>query len=310
MRANLSWNIQDQYPETSTVNIDHLKINKLKVFNTIELYFHNYSDIKQFKAPLRITPKSIRIDYAYNGTVNFKNNKQNLYLEPFVLKVDKRSLDSEDYHFVDGNFNGITILIKEGSLDKELNQLVGNFQGWANFHHSENYFFVKSSFLDNLFNDIKSKSVASSLFFIKLKVAELILYLKSSQALRDSIKSRKLSSTDNLVMEEIVDYLNANLDKKISLHDVAIKFCISQTKLKKMFKEKYGKTFHSYCNTQKMECAAKLLTKSDIKISQIAHQVGYENPSKFCLAFKSKFLFAPRDFRTKSRLKKHAHSGL
>ncbi|MBP5841231.1 helix-turn-helix transcriptional regulator [Lactiplantibacillus plantarum] len=281
-----------------------MTVKKLQVFNTIELYFHNYSEIKHFETPLIITPKSIRIDYIYNGTVNFENNKQNIFFKPYLLKVDRRSLDSENYHFVDGNFNGITIVIREHSLDNELNKLVGDFQGWADFHHNETYFFVKSNFIDNLFNDLKLKGITSSVLFLKLKVAELILYLKSSQALKDSIKSIQLSSIDNLAMRNIDEYLNNNLDKQIRLQDLCAKFQISQTKLKKLFKEKYGRTFHSYCNTQKMNYAAKLLIKSDIKISQIAHRVGYANSSKFCLAFKKIYYLTPRDFRKRSRLNK------
>ncbi|WP_415597625.1 helix-turn-helix domain-containing protein [Liquorilactobacillus nagelii] len=268
----------------------------------MELYFHNYSDIEQFKTPLRITPKSIRIDYAYKGTVNFEGDKRNLYLAPFVLKVDKRSLDSENYHFVDGSFEGITILIKEGELDSELSQLVGNFQGWTDFNHSENYFFLKSSFIENLFNDLKSKSIKDSLLFLKLKVAELILYLKSSQALKDSIRPEKLSATDNIIIRNIAEYLNNNLNKQVSLHFLSIKFNVSQTKLKTLFKEKYGKTFHDYCTAQKMDYAAKLLVKSDMKIFQIANEVGYISSSKFSSAFKTKYFLAPRDFRKKLRL--------
>lgn len=302
IKPNLSWNIRDQFPEKKTISINQLKINKIKIFDTIELYFHNYSDIEYFKTPLRITPKSIRIDYAYNGTVNFEDDKQDLYLEPAILKVDKRSLDSENYHFINGNFKGITILVKENSLDNELNQLVGNFHGWTDFHHSENYFFIRSNFIENLFNDLKSKNVKSSILFLKLKIAELILYLKSAQALEDSIRPRKLSSPENLIIRKIVEYLDNNLSKQTTLYFLSIKFHISQTKLKELFKEKYGKTFHDYCNTQKMNYAAKLLIKSDMKIFQIANEVGYINSSKFSSAFKRKYFLTPRDFRTKFRL--------
>ncbi|KRL05138.1 helix-turn-helix domain-containing protein [Liquorilactobacillus oeni] len=293
------WNIKDQYPEKDSFNIDQLRIDKVRIFNTIELYFHNYKDIKQFKTPLRIAPHTIRIDYAYHGVVNFEGDKQDLYLEPDLLKIDRRSLDAGNYIFTDGGYEGITILIKESNRDAELKQFIGNFQGWSNFQHFGNYFFIKSKFIKNLFNDLKSKNIRSSTMFLKLKIAELILYLKSSQAVKDSISANQLLSKDNKILRDIVNYLKNNLDKQISLKALSVKFDVSQTKLKILFKKTYGETIHNYCNNQKMNYAADLLLQTDMKISQIAAGVGYINPSKFTAAFKLNKFSTPRNFRKK-----------
>ena len=48
-----------------------------------------------------------------------------------------------------------------------------------------------------------------------------------------------------------------------------------------------------------MEYAKKLLETTDINILDIAIEIGYENPSKFSIAFKKIFGILPNKYRKK-----------
>ena len=50
---------------------------------------------------------------------------------------------------------------------------------------------------------------------------------------------------------------------------------------------------------KKMEYAKKLLETTDINILDIAIEIGYENPSKFSIAFKKIFGILPNKYRKK-----------
>lgn len=299
MNSNSWWKIKDQQPEEKIIFVDNLKIKKAKVFNSVEMYFHKYNDIERFDTPIRIPPKSIRIDYVYAGIVNNKNTEQNLYLEPHLLKVDQRSLDSGDYCFMNGNFDGVTILLNLSIRDDELEKLIGEFHGWVDFHHSEEYFFLKSNFISNLFEDLRSENIQDSLIWLKLKMAELILYLKSVKSFDDFVSPTQLFSRDNMIFKDIIKYLANNLNKQTTLQFLSTKFHISQTKLKALFKTTYKQTFYNYYTTQKMNYAAKLLIQTDMKVSLIAEKVGYKSSSKFSAAFQAKKYSTPRNFRNK-----------
>ena len=48
----------------------------------------------------------------------------------------------------------------------------------------------------------------------------------------------------------------------------------------------YGVPVASYLRGLRMDTAARLLQESDLPVAEIAHRVGYEDPSRFAAAFR------------------------
>nr|WP_294717284.1 helix-turn-helix transcriptional regulator [uncultured Gemmiger sp.] len=82
------------------------------------------------------------------------------------------------------------------------------------------------------------------------------------------------------------DYLVAHQDSRITLAELAAKFHLSQSSLKLCFKALYGVPVAGYLRTVRMDTAARLLQESDLPVAEIAHRVGYEDPSRFSAAFR------------------------
>lgn len=94
---------------------------------------------------------------------------------------------------------------------------------------------------------------------------------------------------DRLMLErtrQTHDYLVAHQDSRITLAELAAMFHLSQSSLKLCFKALYGVPVAGYLRTVRMDTAARLLQESDLPVAEIAHRVGYEDPSRFSAAFR------------------------
>lgn len=65
-------------------------------------------------------------------------------------------------------------------------------------------------------------------------------------------------------------------------------------KLKRTFKQYYGKTVYEFIREQRLEKAFSLLERGGCNVSESAFAVGYTNVSHFSKAFQQKFGIAPR----------------
>lgn len=98
-------------------------------------------------------------------------------------------------------------------------------------------------------------------------------------------------------IEKIHDEIVENLDKRIRINDLAIKYSISPSALKYQFKKVYGKSIAAHIKGHRMEKAEELLRKSNLSILQIAVSVGYSSPSKFSSSFKNAYGLLPNEYR-------------
>ena len=94
------------------------------------------------------------------------------------------------------------------------------------------------------------------------------------------------------------DYLRSNLDRKITIDELALRFHINTTTLKKEFKLVYGTSVAAHIRKHRMEEASRLLRTTNMSISLIAAAVGYESQSRFSLVFKEEYGMLPTAYRS------------
>lgn len=87
-----------------------------------------------------------------------------------------------------------------------------------------------------------------------------------------------------------------NLDKVITLHDVASQLNISSGYLSTIFKQYTGVSFIDYVTELKIGEAKRLLKESNYKIYEIAQMTGYENAYYFSKVFKKVTGMTPSEF--------------
>lgn len=117
------------------------------------------------------------------------------------------------------------------------------------------------------------------------------------------INGMKMKKENNnvLMIKDICEYLSCNMDKRVTIDELALMFHISATQLKVAFKEVSGISVYAYQRQQKMRAAADDLCRTDDTVLQIAGRYGYENGSKFAKAFRDTMGMSPSRYRKMSR---------
>lgn len=94
----------------------------------------------------------------------------------------------------------------------------------------------------------------------------------------------------------ILQFLN-EFHSSITLSDLCKHFGRSKSHISHMFKNRSGISLSEYCNDLKLEDAKKLLVSTDISITQIAFDVGFNDASYFIYLFNKKFGKSPLKYR-------------
>ena len=99
------------------------------------------------------------------------------------------------------------------------------------------------------------------------------------------------------VVNAVHDELVSDITKHSTIDELAQRFHINTTTLKMEFKRVFGMPIAAYMKDYRIRRAKELLTGTDMPIAEIAHEVGYENQSKFTQAFKSVTGALPKEYR-------------
>lgn len=99
----------------------------------------------------------------------------------------------------------------------------------------------------------------------------------------------------NLILQFLNEYHG-----NISLSDLCSNFGRSKSHISHMFKSKSGITIREYCNNLKLEDARKLLSETDLSITEIAFEAGFNDASYFVHLFSQKHGITPLKYRKSS----------
>lgn len=100
---------------------------------------------------------------------------------------------------------------------------------------------------------------------------------------------------DNIV--DAIEYIDENYSQKLMLEDVCRVSAMSQSYFCYIFKNLTGKTFTEYLTDLRIKKAMGLLTETDMPVSGICFDVGFNNVAYFCRIFKKDVGTSPGEYR-------------
>lgn len=106
-----------------------------------------------------------------------------------------------------------------------------------------------------------------------------------------------LHTSEDEHMQAIIEYLEANIAEKITLHTLSVIFNFSERSLSRFFQTHLKMSFLQYLKTLRMIKAIELILKTNHSISDIAFSVGYSSLSSFSDTFENFTQSRPSDFR-------------
>jgi two-component system response regulator YesN len=98
------------------------------------------------------------------------------------------------------------------------------------------------------------------------------------------------------VVANAQDYIRRNLDKRLSLHEVAAVFNLSPNYLSQLFAKYSGEGFVEFITAERIRTAKKMLAEGAGPIYEIAEKLGYESAFYFSKVFKKAEGVSPREF--------------
>lgn len=107
----------------------------------------------------------------------------------------------------------------------------------------------------------------------------------------------ELSNPNLTVIKLAKQYIINNFNKNITLKEVAQEVFLSQNYLSELFKKEVGEGFYEFLTDYRIKISKELLTKTNLKVYEIAKRVGYNDAITFGRAFKKITGVTPNNFR-------------
>lgn len=105
--------------------------------------------------------------------------------------------------------------------------------------------------------------------------------------------------TSNNTVNDILQYIHNNYNKKIDLRTIATSFYMTPDYLSKLFKTHMGMTIIKYIHKVRVYKAAELLKYENLSVKEVALATGYENLNNFYKHFKEYMGVTPAAFTQK-----------
>ena len=103
------------------------------------------------------------------------------------------------------------------------------------------------------------------------------------------------------IISDIENYIEKNLDKKLSLTDIAASVHMNKSYISRVFKEKMGENLFDYINKRKIEKAKTLIKNNVLRMYEIALSVGMEDTAYFSRVFKKYEGISPSEYQKELR---------
>lgn len=103
------------------------------------------------------------------------------------------------------------------------------------------------------------------------------------------------------VIKRMYYYMERNYGEDLKLEAFARMFHYNSSYLGKIFRREMGDSFNNILDTIRITNAKRLLAKTDLKVYQIAQQVGYTNIDYFHMKFKKYVGCSPKEYKNRQQ---------
>ena len=119
-------------------------------------------------------------------------------------------------------------------------------------------------------------------------------------AYEELIRKKQAESLCLPLVKKVKAYIERNYaNSELSLQSIADELQISLSYLSKLFKQEVGMSFIDYLIKVRITKAIKLMNDPQMKIYEVADEVGYSSQHYFCAAFKKLLGVSPSEYRQK-----------
>lgn len=127
---------------------------------------------------------------------------------------------------------------------------------------------------------------------IQLYMEQLLIML-----IRRSNRAVPLKSEENnKLILEICEYLENNIEKRLSFVDVQKKFNVSASVIKRLFKENMNCGIMEYFTRLKVDAAKQMIRENEFNFTEISEKLGFNTPQYFTTVFRRVSGMSPSEY--------------
>jgi AraC-like DNA-binding protein len=144
--------------------------------------------------------------------------------------------------------------------------------------------------------DEKKENDHLNTLFYKIKIQQLIYQLFIELLEKENRPHHSLNKSDIERIYCVRETVISNLNKPPLLYNLARSIGMSETKMRLLFRQIFGKSIYSYYQSARMEHASKLL--KDLSVFETGYELGFTNMSYFSKLFKKHHHLKPKKFKS------------
>ena len=130
-----------------------------------------------------------------------------------------------------------------------------------------------------------------------LEIFEILVRTNEQRTLARAGFIEDIGNTDNEKLRHVYEYILVNFSKKVRLEEVADLCYLSPSAFCRFFYRATGKSLFTYLKEVRIGFACKLLHESDLNVSDICYQSGFNNLAHFNNQFKEICNITPGQYR-------------
>lgn len=272
-----------------------------KISSTVYTLFSGTSFVKKdvhiprFISNWRYGPvNAFAIEYCLDGRMECMIEEECLYISKGDMILSRTDPTTRILQYPTGDYHALSFVfyLEEPSSVLNMHLKIAGFtleRLVQRYFPDGRYFHIlkKSQQLENLFETLFGvpKSIKST--YLGIKSLEVLILLAAEVLEIEEKTTCKISRHQVEMTKNVYQYVMAHPEERYAIDELAEKFNVSATHLKKCFQIVYGTSMQKFIREQKMKAAAKVLETTNVKITEVAQMFGYSNISKFSEAFKS-----------------------
>jgi AraC-like DNA-binding protein len=132
--------------------------------------------------------------------------------------------------------------------------------------------------------------------YYKLKCEELLCHIFAILMQREAVPASPMHIEDVKAVYAIKTRLQSLTDEPPNIAALAKEAGMSEPKLRKLFKQTFGKSVFEYYQGSRMQKAAQLLREKRLTVSEVGYQLGFTNLSHFSRVFEEHIGVKPKKY--------------
>lgn len=227
-----------------------------------------------------------------DDTILYKNEA--IFLKKGLFLTTEKILESNNYKsilfFVDDNLL-LDFFNRNGKYFIHLNTIEAP-QSYFKFEKNPNL----EAYINSLLLYFENKNLLIEPLF-KVKFEELLLNLVLND--KQHVFKKFLINLNKKNSYNLREFMRNNFTRNLRVEDFAYLNGMSVSSFKRNFEKAFCLTPAKWLKEKRIEKAEFLLQTSDKNVSEVAMEVGFENPSHFVQVFKSQYGVTPKKFQEK-----------